>query len=857
MHYQITLSCSNDTKQIENPWSKALIECVNKNPLLTSHNHSNPLEAMAYTHKGNIRLLLKNQKIQGATENPVDEIHAWLTRLLMAGRIPFIVNTINEIPLNKIDKFFEVKKRKGKKNRRLESAPKIEIPYPNEKHIDDVSLPSTIPGYQVVCRLNSSIFTGLDTSTIKQQVSRLINSQLHLYPMTLRSEKCTVTIPSLYLHTLTNKAIIFVVPCDQLDLEGASALVLNHMQETYQNVFTLERCQVLYFRDNCFRPTHRETSNTQMLRMLGIDLLGETYSEYICPLSECVMDHPVELPSTKTVVDMGSIQLHLALRGTNPYTNEPMSHDQIKERPKLKKKIDTTIHRLVKEKIEIGVSAFQDKDYNAAIDQLERVVVYTGTQTIPNPEDHSRVLFHLAQAHRLKQRKLKAIRYTEKLILHSILSDATLEDQAAYLVQLAELYQQMNRPDIGDKYSRMACELRPPCVVDQEHTETSGGLSEMTHLPSSASKSSLLVDEKLTKKHRAFFNELLAAKARKRRPIGRFSLEKNLFCGERHRGYLHFHDIKLILNSNHEELKKINSKHDIPKNFDRILLSLLRNINYKCICVSTSFRFQSDLIKEIQIGICLFVPNNISAPSIGSGSFSKRLIEQFFEKQMDFFPQIGATTVEYGDKKILNVSMPICYAQPIIKEMISATKVLKKTYVFANTITLVNSPLAPRQADYLKNADIIVTENRHDGESIQSCIDKLQLDLGEGKATCMTSDKRSSILRLARFLNEIGNAPAARNYFESVIKLDRDGLSTDESSLENSLTLACSLLEYGLLHRDNNDIENARVCFSESLKLYRRAESDHSDLLDKISRLINRCDQSLESETQSKIQMNC
>ena len=160
MHYQITLSCSNDTKQIENPWSKALIECVNKNPLLTSHNHSNPLVAMAYTHKGNIRLLLKNQKIQGATENPVDEIHAWLTRLLMVNSIPYAVHTIKKE--NDIGKFFiNKKKRKGKKNRKLQTAPKIEIPYPNEKHVDDVSLSSTIPGYQVVCKLNSSIFTAL------------------------------------------------------------------------------------------------------------------------------------------------------------------------------------------------------------------------------------------------------------------------------------------------------------------------------------------------------------------------------------------------------------------------------------------------------------------------------------------------------------------------------------------------------------------------------------------------------------------------------------------------------------------------------------------------------------------------
>lgn len=58
--------------------------------------------------------------------------------------------------------------------------------------------------------------------------------------------------------------------------------------------------------------------------------------EFLDPLMATLMDDPVELPSSKTVIDRITIKRHLMNDPHDPFNRAPLTFDQVIPRPDLK-----------------------------------------------------------------------------------------------------------------------------------------------------------------------------------------------------------------------------------------------------------------------------------------------------------------------------------------------------------------------------------------------------------------------------------------------------------------------------------------------------------------------------------------
>jgi len=62
--------------------------------------------------------------------------------------------------------------------------------------------------------------------------------------------------------------------------------------------------------------------------------------EFYDPLLATLMEDPVELPSSKTIIDRKTIKQHLLNDAHDPFNRSPLTFDQVVPRPDLKEQID-------------------------------------------------------------------------------------------------------------------------------------------------------------------------------------------------------------------------------------------------------------------------------------------------------------------------------------------------------------------------------------------------------------------------------------------------------------------------------------------------------------------------------------
>lgn len=65
--------------------------------------------------------------------------------------------------------------------------------------------------------------------------------------------------------------------------------------------------------------------------------------EFLDPLMATLMDDPVELPNSHTIIDRLTIKRHLVNDAHDPFNRAPLTLDQVISRPDIKKQIDEYI----------------------------------------------------------------------------------------------------------------------------------------------------------------------------------------------------------------------------------------------------------------------------------------------------------------------------------------------------------------------------------------------------------------------------------------------------------------------------------------------------------------------------------
>lgn len=104
-------------------------------------------------------------------------------------------------------------------------------------------------------------------------------------------------------------------------------------------------------------------TSEKKIEMIETDIdVSEAPEEYICPISGDIMQDPVMLPSSKQILDKGSIKQILLNDEHDPFNRAPLKFSEIIELPDLKKKIDAWITGKKEEKKKAALQKNQKMD---------------------------------------------------------------------------------------------------------------------------------------------------------------------------------------------------------------------------------------------------------------------------------------------------------------------------------------------------------------------------------------------------------------------------------------------------------------------------------------------------------------
>ena len=801
---------------------KKIQTAISASPLFSSKNKKIPLHMELFQQREShqqVILVFKGLTLQNSVNAPADEIHGWLMQIFRNSSLPFDVSTIE----------ITEESTYSPDPRAFTLANTMKLSFQTKSDPTGSHRPRIIPGFQIMCVRNEPHEAGVPIQAITQYFENFIRQVRSDFPMKHSRAENSIKFPNIYLHSCTHNAVIFILPCENLDNEDASDVASRIINTLFKKEDLPYITHAQFFkRENCFSSLYSETNNSLYLDLLETEELeGKMY----CELSSQVMDDPVQMPGTPQVVERGAIELELKLRGINPYNRQPLTSAQLIPCPEMMSRIDGAVVRMVQDRIKRGTIRFKDGQFEQAIRDFLNVYVYCKGHSIPYPQEYSTVLNNLACCYREIFDYGKAIEYFHLLLLHDLRSNAPIKTKASHLQKLAGIYLKMRLPETAKKYFDSA--LKEFEKVGGQDAAASIKLkldeckSFSTSIGESFSREPESLHSRCLEKEKEFYSELCELIRNTTLPEGPFILfgndSKDFDTGLPVVPFSY----GLEFNNNHESLRKVHERYDVRNISERILLAVIRNIQQPC--VSASSRFEKDaqgVIFRVNLSVVLYFPSQ----NTRLGDIGKMLYVEFDRKRRDFMPQIGAhSSTANTQNGFFSARTSILFTQP--KRMPVQSQAIEGcSYEFAECLQAENSAEKTGLMSTLKSfgSTLCVTTNLENSvdREIVKVRSRLSSHIREHGEISTNYDGREILRELAHLYYEFDNTNKAICFYRQVIDIDRAIISEDGNNLTSHLLLACSLIQLAKIYKKQGNHSRAFNYFQEGLTEYMKGKID-------------------------------